>query len=49
MEVEDRREEPYDSFKIISRKALEDYYKAERKFLVFFKSLTASTASGWTS
>lgn len=37
MEVDDRREEPYDSFKIISRKALEDYHKAEQKFLDFLQ------------
>jgi hypothetical protein len=35
--VDGRRGEPYDSFKIISRKALDDYHKAEQKFLLFLQ------------
>lgn len=33
--MEDGRDEPYESFKIISKKALADYYRAEEKFLDF--------------
>lgn len=34
-DLEDRRDEPYDSFKIISKKALADYHRAEERFVRF--------------
>lgn len=33
--ADEGREEPYESFKIISKKALADYYRAEKKFIEF--------------